>query len=30
MTTDQLSYLTDCGALAVTAEMVGAGERYLT
>ena len=29
MTTDQLSYLTDCGALAVTAEMVGAGEAIL-
>ena len=29
MTTEQLSYLTDCGALAVTAEMVGAGDSIL-
>ena len=29
MTQEQLSYLTDCGALAVTAEMVGAGEAIL-
>ena len=29
MSDHQLAYLTDCGALAVTAEMVGAGSAIL-